>query len=71
MTTYDATPDRGQPRDGGPTGFDVSDEHRDPTDSHVSDEPYLPEPPRPIELDAWVNWLRRTYGLPAAIIPPV
>lgn len=85
MTTYDATPDRGQPRDGGPTGFDVSDEHLDLTDSHVSDEPYLPEPPRPInwnlltaeeaqaawiELDAWVDWLRRTYGLPAAIIPP-
>ena len=51
----------------------------------VGDEPYLPEPPRPInwnlltaeeaqtawlELDAWVDWLRRTYGLPAAIIPP-
>lgn len=45
----------------------------------------LPDPPRPInwnllsaddaeaewlELNAWVNWLRRTYGLPAAIIPP-
>ena len=44
-----------------------------------------PEPARPInwnllaaddlhaewlELDAWVNWLRRTYGLPASIIPP-
>lgn len=48
-------------------------------------EPHLPDPPRPInwnllnaeqatiawrELDTWVNWLRRTYGLPAAIIPP-
>ncbi len=47
--------------------------------------PPLPDPPRPInwnmltadqaanawrELDAWVNWLRHTYGLPAAIIPP-
>ena len=85
MTTYDATPDRGQPRDGDPTGFDVPDEHLDLTDSQVGDEPYLPEPPRPInwnlltaeqaqaawiELDAWVDWLRRTYGLPAAIIPP-
>lgn len=45
----------------------------------------LPDPPRPInwnllsaddaefewlELNAWVNWLRRTYGLPASIIPP-
>lgn len=47
--------------------------------------PALPDPPQPInwntltaeqaaaawdELDVWVNWLRRTYGLPAAIIPP-
>ncbi|WP_022890206.1 hypothetical protein [Agromyces italicus] len=23
-----------------------------------------------IELNRWVNWLRRTYGLPASIIPP-
>ena len=45
----------------------------------------LPEPPRPInwitltadeaetawhELDTWVTWLRRTYALPASIIPP-
>lgn len=45
----------------------------------------LPDPPRPInwnllsaddaevewlELNAWVNWLRRTYGLPASVIPP-
>ncbi len=46
----------------------------------------LPEPPHPVnwniltadeaetewlELNAWVNWLRRTYGLPAAVIPPL
>ena len=57
----------------------------DLTDGTGGTEPYLPEPPRPInwnrltadeaqaaweELDAWVDWLRRTYGLPAAIIPP-
>lgn len=45
----------------------------------------LPEPPHPInwslltadeaeaewlELNAWVKWLRHTYGLPAAVIPP-
>ncbi|WP_053208274.1 hypothetical protein [Jiangella muralis] len=45
----------------------------------------LPEPPHSInwntltadeaeiawrELDAWVHWLRRTYALPATIIPP-
>ena len=23
-----------------------------------------------LELNRWVNWLRRTYGLPASIIPP-
>jgi hypothetical protein len=23
-----------------------------------------------LELNGWVNWLRRTYGLPAAVIPP-
>ncbi|WP_448233122.1 hypothetical protein [Microbacterium lacticum] len=47
--------------------------------------PVLDEPPHPInwnlltatqaenawlELNAWVNWLRRTYGLPASVIPP-
>lgn len=49
------------------------------------DLPLLPEPPRPInwnllssdqaeaewlDLNAWVNWLRRTYGLSASIVPP-
>ncbi|TXN29815.1 hypothetical protein [Lacisediminihabitans profunda] len=58
----------------------LDNEVGDPTDSLL-----LPEPPHPInwrvlssedaeaewlELNGWVNWLRRTYGLPAAIIPP-
>lgn len=45
----------------------------------------LPEPPHPINwnmlsaddaeqewlaLSEWVNWLRRTYGLPASVVPP-
>ena len=49
------------------------------------DGPLTPEPPHPInwnlltaeeaeiewmELNRWVNWLRRTYGLPASIVPP-
>jgi len=49
-------------------------------------EQLLAEPPHPInwnlltadeaetawiELNRWVNWLRRTYGLPASIIPPL
>jgi len=24
-----------------------------------------------VELNSWVNWLRRTYGLPASVIPPL
>nr|WP_245244091.1 hypothetical protein [Microbacterium terrae] len=24
-----------------------------------------------LELNHWVNWLRRTYGLPASIVPPL
>ncbi|TFC86854.1 hypothetical protein E3T24_05940 [Cryobacterium sp. TmT2-59] len=49
------------------------------------DGPLSAEPPHPInwnllsaddaetawiELNRWVNWLRRTYGLPASIVPP-
>lgn len=48
--------------------------------------PGLPDPPHPInwnaltaddaeiewfDLNEWVNWLRRCYGLPAAVIPPM
>ena len=47
--------------------------------------PLLAEPPHPInwnlltadeaetewlELNRWVDWLRRTYGLPASVVPP-
>jgi len=50
------------------------------------DGPVTAEPPRPvnwnlltaeeaetewIDLNRWVNWLRRTYGLPASVIPPL
>jgi hypothetical protein len=49
------------------------------------DGPLTSEPPHPvnwnlltadeaevewIELNRWVNWLRRTYGLPASVVPP-
>jgi hypothetical protein len=49
------------------------------------DGPFTAEPPHPInwnlltaekaqtewmELNRWVNWLRRTYGLPASVVPP-
>lgn len=48
--------------------------------------PVADEPPAPVnwnllradqaevqwlELNAWVNWLRTTYGLPAAVVPPM
>ncbi|QIM16014.1 hypothetical protein G7067_05635 [Leucobacter insecticola] len=48
-------------------------------------DPVMAEPPHPInwnlltaedaevewlELNRWVNWLRKTYGLPASVIPP-
>ncbi|WP_448061397.1 hypothetical protein [Cellulomonas hominis] len=50
-----------------------------------ADDGLQPEPPHPVnwnlltadeaetewlELNAWVNWLRRTFGLPASVIPP-
>jgi hypothetical protein len=50
------------------------------------DGPLIAEPPHPInwnlltaaeaevewvELNRWVNWLRRTYGLPASVVPPL
>lgn len=49
------------------------------------DDPLIAEPPHPInwnlltaddaevewlELNRWVDWLRRTYGLPASVVPP-
>jgi hypothetical protein len=55
-----------------------------PTPANPTPQP-PPGPPRPInwnllnsadaeaewlELNHWVNWLRRTYGLPASVIPP-
>lgn len=51
----------------------------------IAPGPVLPEPPHPINwnllsagdaeaewlaLNQWVDWLRRTYGLPAAVVPP-
>lgn len=59
-------------------------ESKDPGSRHWND-PSVADPPTPInwnllspedaeaewhELNAWVSWLRRIYGLPAAIIPP-
>lgn len=50
------------------------------------DGPTTADPPRPVnwnllsaeeaetawvDLNSWVNWLRRTYGLPASVIPPL
>lgn len=56
------------------------------TDDEDYAPPPPAEPPRPInwnvltaeeaevewlELNRWVHWLRRTYGLPASIVPPL
>lgn len=53
-------------------------------ESEEFDGPLIPEPPHPInwnlltseeaeaewlELNRWVDWLRRTYGLPASVVP--
>ncbi len=61
-------------------------ENMDFPDQQSVFEPELPAPPRPInwnllsstdletellELNQWVDWLRRTYGLPASVIPPL
>ncbi|GAT74057.1 hypothetical protein MHM582_2558 [Microbacterium sp. HM58-2] len=63
---------------------DTGDEPPTP-DSSFDDFADVAEPPHPInwnllgsqaletellELNRWVNWLRRTYGLPASVIPP-
>lgn len=59
-----------------PDDEDMDEDHDTPLDA---------EPPHPINwnlltaeeaetawvaLNRWVNWLRRTYGLPASVIPP-
>lgn len=66
-----------------PGGLDVPPDLEDVDDALP---PGLPEPPHPIrwdtlgaddaeaewfDLNAWVTWLRRTYGLPASVIPPM
>ncbi len=63
---------------------EVSDPELDDMDDGYGD-PLIAEPPHPInwnllnaddaeiewlELNRWVDWLRHTYGLPAAVIPP-
>ena len=64
-----------------PDEMDFPDEQPD-----FDPEAGLPDPPHPInwnllssldleaellELNRWVDWLRRTYGLPASVIPPL
>ena len=69
--------------DDAPRADDPEPDEPDETDDY--DDRLLPEPPHPInwnlltadeaeaewlELNAWVNWLRRTYGLGPNVIPP-
>ncbi|MGP5390319.1 hypothetical protein [Glutamicibacter arilaitensis] len=57
-----------------------------PRPAQAASAPELDEPPGPInwnllladdaeeawlELNQWVNWVRRTFGLPASVIPPM
>ena len=66
-------------------GFDGPDAPEGGEPEPAFEMPMLPEPPHPInwnllraddaehewlELNSWVNWLRRTYGLPASVVPP-
>lgn len=58
----------------------------EPMPTPGEDDAHTPEPPRPInwnlltaeeaqvewlELNAWINWLRHTYGLSVGLIPPL
>ena len=58
----------------------------EPMAASGEDDAHTPEPPRPInwnlltaeeaqvewlELNAWINWLRHTYGLNVGVIPPL
>ncbi len=65
--------------------YDTAPETDEPDLEEEFDGPLIPEPPHPInwnlltseeaeaewlELNRWVDWLRRTYGLPASVVPP-
>lgn len=77
MDTTDEAPDFDEPE---PPQLDEDDDERPQVDTGL-----MAEPPHPVnwnlltaeeakaewaELDRWVSWLRHTYGLPAAVVPP-
>lgn len=66
-------------------GSDIDDADQDDVSDESYGNDLTAEPPHPInwnllnaddaeaewlELNRWVDWLRRTYGLPASVIPP-
>ncbi|NOJ60328.1 hypothetical protein [Arthrobacter sp. 260] len=78
MDTTDDVPDFDEPE---PQQLDEDDDDERPQ----VDTGLIAEPPHPVnwnlltdeeaeeewaELDRWVSWLRHTYGLPAAVVPP-
>ncbi|WP_026543793.1 hypothetical protein [Arthrobacter sp. 35/47] len=78
MDTTDEVPDFDEPE---PQQLDKDDDDERPQ----VDTGLIAEPPHPVnwnlltaeeaeeewaELDRWVSWLRHTYGLPAAVVPP-
>jgi len=79
MTISDEAPEFDEPEP------DELDEDEDEGERPQVDADLIAEPPHPVnwnlltaeeaeaewaELDRWVTWLRHTYGLPAAVVPP-
>lgn len=73
------------PRDDDATTGDLPGPELDGDGDEGFEDPLIAEPPHPInwnllnaddaevewlELNRWVDWLRHTYGLPAAVSPP-
>ena len=65
--------------------FVPNPEPQDDREPTSYDDPLIAEPPHPVnwnlltaddaeaewlQLNRWMDWLRRTYDLPAAVIPP-
>ncbi|KJL26490.1 hypothetical protein RL72_01014 [Microbacterium azadirachtae] len=84
MTSVSEIPPPPTPSDEPEAEFDPEIEEDDLYDQLMAGTA-LPEPPRPINwnllssgdaeaewlaLNQWVDWLRRTYGLPASVVPP-
>ncbi|NHN55404.1 hypothetical protein G9U51_06350 [Calidifontibacter sp. DB0510] len=85
MTEHTATAPEPDDAPEPPTDIDAETEDAAEESNESGQGEELPEPPHPVnwnlltadeakvewrELNKWVNWLRRTYGLPASVLPP-